>query len=205
MDRKEMQNTRLYLLGVLLIVVLGSYFGVLYDTQVTHHKDYEAQSIRSIVREEKVDASRGIVTDRNGKVLISNRSSHNLTFDVRLIPAEEDVNDAILRLVQLCQKEGVAWTDNLPVTKTAPYAYTIDEMDSVQKGRFLTYLQSVNEFKTAIGSYILRNPTAVAVEIPKEVTEEGEEEKTLTFTERAGTMAKNLTAENLSASLLSSA
>ena len=129
MDRKEMQNTRLYLLGVLLIVVLGSYFGVLYDTQVTHHKDYEAQSIRSIVREEKVDASRGIVTDRNGKVLISNRSSHNLTFDVRLIPAEEDVNDAILRLVQLCQKEGVAWTDNLPVTKTAPFDYTIDEMD----------------------------------------------------------------------------
>ena len=69
MDRKEMQNTRLYVLAALLTLVLVAYLFVLYDVQVIHHEDYAARAIRSIVRPEKVEASRGIITDRNGKPL----------------------------------------------------------------------------------------------------------------------------------------
>lgn len=53
MDRKEMQNTRLYLLAFLLVLILAAYLFVLYDAQVIHHDDYAAQAIRSIVRTEK--------------------------------------------------------------------------------------------------------------------------------------------------------
>ena len=86
MDRKEMQNTRLYLLAAFLVLALVAYLFVLYDVQVIHHDDYAAQAIRSIVRTEKVEASRGIITDRNGKPLVSNRSTYDLTFDAALIP-----------------------------------------------------------------------------------------------------------------------
>ena len=75
MDRKEMQNTRLYLLAAFLVLVLLAYLFVLYDVQIIHHEDYTARAIHSIVREEKVEASRGIITDRNGKPLVSNRST----------------------------------------------------------------------------------------------------------------------------------
>ena len=54
MDRKEMQNTRLYLLAAFLVLALAAYLFVLYDVQVIHHDDYAAQAIRSIVRPEKV-------------------------------------------------------------------------------------------------------------------------------------------------------
>ena len=198
-----MQNTRLYLLGAFLVIALLCYVGVLYDVQVTHHEDYQARSIRSIVRTEKVEASRGIITDRNGKVLVSNRSSHDLTFDATLVPGEEDVNDAILRLVKLCQSEGVAWSDNLPLTREAPYAYTIDAMDSVQKGRFLLYLRSVKVFKEALGAYLLRHPALVEVQDP--AAETGEEEEPPTLSERAGVMAEGLTADQLTSELLLSA
>ena len=35
MDRKEMQNARLYLLTALLVLALIAYFFVLYDVQIT--------------------------------------------------------------------------------------------------------------------------------------------------------------------------
>ena len=108
MDRKEMQNTRLYLLAALLTLALTAYLFVLYDVQVIHHDEYAAQALRSIVRTEKVEASRGVITDRNGKPLVSNRSTYDLTFDAALLSPDDDSNQAILRLVQLCQAEGVA-------------------------------------------------------------------------------------------------
>ena len=124
MDRKEMQNTRLYLLAALLTLALTAYLFVLYDVQVIHHDEYAAQALRSIVRTEKVEASRGVITDRNGKPLVSNRSTYDLTFDAALLSPDDDSNQAILRLVQLCQAEGVAWSDNLPISRLAPYRYT---------------------------------------------------------------------------------
>ena len=116
MDRKEMQNTRLYLLAAFLVLALVAYLFVLYDVQVIHHDDYAAQAIRSIVRTEKVEASRGIITDRNGRALVTNRSTYNLTFDPSLLKEGEDQNEAILRLIQLCQANGVDWIENLPVS-----------------------------------------------------------------------------------------
>ena len=56
MDRKEMQNTRLYLLAAFLVLALVVYLFVLYDVQVIHYEDYADQAIRSIVRREKVEA-----------------------------------------------------------------------------------------------------------------------------------------------------
>ena len=104
MDRKP-STARLLILAGLLSAVLLTYLGVLVDTQVVHHADYLAQSIHSIAREERVEASRGIITDRSGRTLVSNSSAYDLTFDVSLLDDGEEQNLAILRLVELCQKE----------------------------------------------------------------------------------------------------
>ena len=202
MDRKEMQNTRLYLLAAFLVVVLVYYLFVLYDVQIIHHDEYAAQAIRSIVRPEKVEASRGIITDRNGKPLVSNRSTYDLTFDAALLSPEDDSNEAILRLVQLCQEKGVAWDDNLPISRRAPYHYTVDQMDSQQKRRFLTYLKSLDTCAEALGQYLLRHPDTVSA--PE--TEEGEEEapplEELSPEERAEKLLEWLTTADLTADLL---
>ncbi len=202
MDRKEMQNTRLYLLAAFLVLALVAYLFVLYDVQVIHHDDYAAQAIRSIVRTEKVEASRGIITDRNGKPLVSNRSTYDLTFDAALLPPGSDSNEAILRLVQLCQQEGVAWSDNLPVSRTAPYRYTVDQMDSQQKQRFLTYLKSLGPCEEALGQYLLRHPDAVTPPEPEEGEEEAPPLEELPLEERAEKLLDCLTAADLTAELL---
>ena len=173
MERKEFPHLRLYLLGAFVLAVLTVYVGVLYDTQINDHDDYLAQSVRTITQSETVEASRGIITDRNGQVLVSNRSTYSLTFSPSLLKAGEDMNEAILRLVQLCQEQEVTWTDNLPITQTAPFSYTLDSLapDSVQRGRFLTYLLSLDDVAEPLGTYLLAHP---------DLLEETEEDGTVT-------------------------
>ena len=209
MDRKEMQNTRLYLLAALLALALAAYLVVLYDVQVIHHDDYAAQAVRSIVRSEKVEASRGILTDRNGKPLVSNRSTYDLTFDAGLLRPGEDSNEAILRLVQLCQQEGVAWSDNLPVSRLAPYRYTIDQLDSQQKKLFLAYLKSLKPCAEALGQYLLRHPEALSA--PEETPGDGETAGEpvpageVSPEKRAAALLERLTTADLTAELLTEA
>ncbi|MCI9331781.1 MAG: penicillin-binding protein A [Oscillibacter sp.] len=198
MDRKEMQNTRLYLLATFLVLVLTAYLFVLYDVQVIHYEQYAAQAVRSIVRTEKVEASRGIITDRNGRPLVSNRSTYNLTFDAALLAPEDDSNEAILRLVQLCQEEGVAWSDSLPISRQAPYYYTVDRMDGQQKKYFLSYLKSLDSCKEDLGQYLLRHPEAVSTPEP----EEAQSPEELTPEKKAAALLDRLTAADLTADLL---
>lgn len=203
MDHKEPPYTRLYLLAGFLAVVLLVYLGVLYDTQVNHYDDYRAQSIRSIARVEKVESSRGIITDRNGRPLVTNRSTYALTFDASLLKTGDDENEAILRLVQLCQDKGVVWNDNLPISRQAPFSYTIDQLSDIQKGRFLNYLLSLSDVKKALGAYLLEHPEIVsadASELPS-----GEEADQSALNEAANDLLEMLTVETLTTGLLSGA
>ena len=79
------------------------FFAVLYDAQVVHGSENRAKSITSNTASETVTASRGIITDRNGKVLVSNRLAYTLVFDRSGFSDEEALNSAILRLVRLCR------------------------------------------------------------------------------------------------------
>lgn len=145
MERKDSQsNIRLYVLASLLGLALVVYIGVLYDIQINQHDYYLAKSIRTITQEETVEASRGVITDRSGREMVSSRSSYNLTFDSSALDEGEDENEAILRLIQLCQDQGVSWVDNLPITKTAPFSYTftsLTELSDTQRNRFTTFLR----------------------------------------------------------------
>ena len=163
MDQHESRNFRLYFLGVLLAAVLLVYLGVLYSVQVVHHQDYATQSVHSIARPETVEASRGVITDRNGRLLVGNRSTYNLTFDPSLLKEGEDQNGAILRLIQLCQANGVDWIENLPISRQLPYTYTLDQLgDSVLKRRFLSYLKALDPSREALTAYLLQHPETVA-------------------------------------------
>lgn len=212
MDHKETQHIRLYLLAGFLAAVLLVYLGVLYDTQVNHYDDYRAQSIRSIARVEKVEASRGIITDRNGRPLVTNRSTYNLTFDASLLKPGDDQNEAILRLVKLCQDNGVAWVDNLPLSRQAPFYYTVDQLSELQKRRFLSYLKDLEPSKNALAGYLLQHPEAVAEEdgeaAPQEAAAAGDAapaEEAASAKDQAEALLEKLTPRNLTAQLLQSA
>ena len=161
LDQKNNGFRLVALIGFLLLVLLV-YLGVLFDTQVVHYEEYLTQSIHSIAREETVDASRGIITDRSGRTLVSNSFAYDLTFDASLLKEGQEQNAAILRLVELCRKEGKEWIENLPVSDYAPFVYTLDSVSDTQRNRFLTYVKSLDEAADLLGSYLLEHPELAA-------------------------------------------
>ena len=153
-DVEEIQPGRMLLLLSLTALALLIYVGVLYNTQIVRHEEYLKLSSTSIVRRETVKASRGIITDRNGVTLISNGFAYDLTFDSSLLRKDQDVNDAILRLLQLCESQDRTWTDTLPITRDEPFAYTMEYLSLEQKRRFLTYLSSLKASRDRLGAYL---------------------------------------------------
>ena len=140
-ENKQTRPRRLYLLAGFLLAVLTVYVGVLLDTQYNKGQYYLEQSVRTITRTETIVASRGILTDRNGRELVGNRQTYNLTFSPSLLGKTDDKNEAILRLIRLCREKGLIWQDSLPVSREVPYVYTVDEAGSVSRSRFNTFLQ----------------------------------------------------------------
>ena len=111
------------------VIALLAFFGaflllfavVLYDAQILHGGENRAKSISSNAASETVTASRGIITDRNGKVLVSNRLAYTLVFDRSGFDDDTALNAAILRLVQLCEEAGTGWNDTLPIGRVGNF------------------------------------------------------------------------------------
>ena len=158
MNQRPTQFTRFHVMSALALAALGVYLVVLFNIQVVHHEDYLALSNQTITRVENVTASRGIITDRSGQTLVYNQYAYSLTFDTSLLKSGTNQNDAILRLVQLCRDQNVEWDDNLPLSYSTPFTFTVDGLTNTQKGHFFGFLRSLKPAQDMIENFVKSHP-----------------------------------------------
>ena len=158
MNQRPSQLTRFRVMAAMALAVLAIYLVVLFNTQVVHHEEYLAKSIQTITRIVYVESSRGIITDRSGRTLVTNQSTYSLTFDASLLKPGENQNDAILRLVTLCRDQGVAWEDNLPLSLDGAAHFTVDTLTDTQKSRFFSYLRDLKPTRELLAAYVRQHP-----------------------------------------------
>ena len=145
-DEKRFFRRADFLLGFFALCLI-CFVCILYDAQIVNGQDYLARSTVQLPRTETVETFRGIITDRNGKILVSNQEIYTVTFDPDLVPDEEGVSRsetvarAVLRLLRLCQGCGVSWDDGLPISMNAPFSYTFSDISTTQRNRFQNYLE----------------------------------------------------------------
>lgn len=126
---------------ILLIAVMAGIFGVrLYDVQVTQASQIDHTPSGSHTYRTRVTAARGEILDRNGKVLIGNRASYNLTLIYAIVFSAENPNENLRKLTNLCNELELEMTDHFPVTMEKPYTYTTDEYSSTWNSYFKTFL-----------------------------------------------------------------
>ena len=126
---------------ILLIAVMAGIFGVrLYDVQVTQASQVDHTPSGSHTYRTRVTAARGEILDRNGKVLIGNRASYNLTLIYAIVFSAENPNENLRKLTNLCNELGLEMTDHFPVTMEKPYTYTTNEYSSTWNSYFKTFL-----------------------------------------------------------------
>jgi penicillin-binding protein 2 len=89
---------RALIAGVLMFVLTLTLLGRLYLLQVVRHDYYADLSQGNRVRTEPIPASRGLILDRNGEVLVNNEPAYQLELTREQIP---DLNDTLKRLTEL--------------------------------------------------------------------------------------------------------
>ncbi len=124
MEPKQARRANLVLL--IFFAILGVFFFVLYGLQIVNGDDYLAQSQRRISATETVEAARGDVLDRYGRVLVTNRTTYQVTLDSSRMGKAEERNATLLQLISICREQGVEWTDTLPISSSAPFSFTTD-------------------------------------------------------------------------------
>ncbi len=147
------KKDRLIILAAVFAILLVVYFVFLYKLQIIEGEAYYKESRNQQVTTSTVVAARGNILDRYGRVIVSNKSSYDLTInESELFPSDESVdsNATILKLVKLIREYGEDYTDELPITTEPPFEFT--DISDTDKARLQAYMKQndVDENATAV-------------------------------------------------------
>lgn len=110
-----------------VIAVFFCYVIALIRLQLVNGDEYKQQSKQKIYSTENITASRGSIYDCNGVSLVTNTTGYCIKFTRALLP-EDRQNDIILALIELMEEHNCAYNDHLPLSKNAPYGYTVEDL-----------------------------------------------------------------------------
>lgn len=133
-------HARIGVVCALLAIILTFYSLRLYSIQVVNQKE-NAESSNTFTYTTRVTAARGEILDRNGKVLVTNRASYNLVLINAVLFSDDNPNDQLRRLVQVCKANGYDIIEHLPITEQKPYEYTLDQLDDTWVSHFRDFLE----------------------------------------------------------------
>ena len=103
-ERKNFFN-RLVLAYVLFGILFGFVIYNTYSLQVSSFSDYEIAALKNKSREILVQPKRGIIYDRNGKILVNNEPSYNLIFKPSQVTNLDELINEINIFIPLNEKD----------------------------------------------------------------------------------------------------
>ena len=107
-----------YIVGIILLIQL-------FNLQIIKGQEYREQSNTRLTRESTLKAARGNILDRTGNPIVSNTMGFRLDLYKTKVDTET-LNDTILNLVNVLEKNGDKYYDNLPIT-IEPFAFTFQD------------------------------------------------------------------------------
>ena len=116
-------------LFVIAMVVTGMFMVLIYQfytLQVIEHATYEEDLRASVQREVEIPAIRGLIYDRYGKPLVSNKPIYVLKTDPQVSLKKDEYNQILLKVANLLEENEDTYIDNMPISKTVPFTFTED-------------------------------------------------------------------------------
>lgn len=133
MSQRE-KGLRTILLLCLLLAVFGAFVLRLMRVQIVEGESYRALIEQGSTRKQIIEAARGEIVDRNGTPLSLNATGYNIVLDKAFLPTSRQ-NSVILELTRLLQNAGEVWIDNLPISRTQPFAFEEGEQEAAAIAR----------------------------------------------------------------------
>lgn len=136
---------------VLLMLTISCMFILIifqfYKLQILEHDVYDAKLRQTVQKEVEIPAIRGMIYDRYGKTLATNKAIYVLKYDPQVIFKDTKERDTILLKVANVLEANNDTTnspyiDNVPISDTVPFVFT-EDMQSVR--RFITNYVPYND------------------------------------------------------------
>lgn len=126
-------------------ILLAAILLRLFVLQAVKGEDYLAQSRSRLTNSVEVTAPRGIIYDRNGRPLITNR----VGFSVQIVYSDisdSGLNDIILSTVELFEKNGDVYVDSLPISpEDCSFVFSGDEAKAAENERSFKEKYAISE------------------------------------------------------------
>lgn len=120
---------RFIILKILMMLMLLALVWKLFDLQIVKGSQYKEIANNRLTTNIVEKAPRGEILDRYGTRLVSNKVGYSVVMQKTSMP-DEELNEVIIRLVDVLYANGCEYYDNLPIS-FAPYKYqfTDDNQD----------------------------------------------------------------------------
>ncbi len=156
--RYNIMTVIVYAIGIILILKL-------FDLQIINGAEYRERSNVRLSRESTMLAARGSFLDRTGNTIASTTINTKLELYKTKIESET-LNNAILEIIRILEKNGDKYIDNFPITIN-PYTFKFTSEERIEKFK--------EEYKIPIESnaeqafYKLKEKYNITQENPEEI------------------------------------
>ncbi len=162
MPFKKKTQVPIIALSVVLIITILLFSVRIYSLQIKSSAESRilAENGATSYRTAVLKAPRGEILDCYGREIAINRDGYNIVFNKAYV--KDNLNDVILTLIESCTQYGAVWTDELPMSATAPYSFTDDSAAVSKLTEHLElahYATNENCFKRMVEKYSLKNYT----------------------------------------------
>lgn len=131
--------------AVITLIIMALFTFRLMNIQIVEAETYKKAVGDSTLHKQVIKGTRGEIVDKNGEPLAVNRMGYDVIIDRASFPRARS-NEIILELIELFESLGEKYTDNLPITTTAPFYYLSGrENDVARVKKFL----NLNDYATA--------------------------------------------------------
>lgn len=141
-------RSRIFTLIVVYVVLFSILVGRLFYLQIVQGEAYDEQATIKNEKQKTIKSSRGKIYDCNGKLLASNEQSYAITLeDTGEIESNKQMNEMILKCINLIEKNGDKVTVDFPITidKKGRFKFTVDKNAQLRFKREIYFCKSVDE------------------------------------------------------------
>ena len=146
---------RRWFLYLLCLAVAGFFVSRLMDIQIINAEEYRRLIEGQTIRTQTLRAARGEIVDRNHNPITVNRLGYDIILDRAWLPVAGQ-NQVIFDLMELSQRLGVEWIDNLPISTTRPYQILPESEAAMDRLRGFLNLQPYATAEDAVFQLIRR-------------------------------------------------
>lgn len=125
-------NIRLFIIFIGVFILFFILLIKLYFLQIVNGELLKGYVKGTISKEVTLEAPRGNIYDKFGRPLAINNSSFTVNIDPSVSLEEKELNDIILRTINLLEKNNEKIVDEFPISKEKPYEFLFNGSPSLE-------------------------------------------------------------------------